>query len=955
MSRFELVKKGTETVVSKIKENFSREFMKKVYDIYIDDCMSIVEKTIRFDKIFTEEFGHRKDYRRIGEGTNRFVCLLDNHIVKVAYNYLAYIDNLNELARAKHVPKEFARAYESNGIILISEYVTVMDKDDFIDSQTEIGRILDKLASNINPLRKKEGEYYILGDMGMSSKNYGNWGRRTNGEIVVLDYGYYYKVPYEKWHEINVCPSCEGELVYTNDYSELLCNDCQTKVKYTTIRNNLGYEHIIKTIKEGLYDDVYVKFDENGKIQVDVMEEVEIVEEEVEAKLPEDVEFRLDNTMSRFFEIVELVKRNKYVDEYIKEDILEKLDEEEEMYDEVLFPMLKAAINISYNNAESYLNDMKKIFNERYDELLSEEVEKIHDEKISDTKNIVEELYDEPDFLENDDLSGNFDIDGSGNSFLDRLDKISMDAPVIEGVSLDDILSLDFSNIEMADDVKTTDGDISEDLSLEDMLNVLDEIDGVEKEEIVTNEGDLKEEFEEAYENLHRSLTELIAMLMGVTGEEFFIDQGDIYRTYLNGEFIDMDYSPEVNASNILGGSSPEEFAFPLYRHLLAKYDYDSEKAFDDFEAIYRLEETISVPSDLNSVTENREYVLKQIASRFETDIDTRTIKNRIGYELQKYYDVMDEYYKDFEPEEKEISIHDPEYYLQSAMKDPDLEKEIKAAKDELADELIQLGMKLDNMDGKVVYYYDVESMMDVTEEEIFDTIKHNLKCIDRNGEIKYNLKDEILNAYYATYGKIVNDKDLDIFKYGNSMTKELGYTAKKRIRRPILKAKIVDKNSPEDMYKPLLFDRVDYTKFIIEQRYEHIMKRDSETMAKINEIELALSNKNLYYYKEDFCRYRMIQSNDKVKFILTEKELALLNLYQERYGRVAIKDADKAYAKTILKSLDDEFEIGQETKIFMETVVEKGLNEAYAERQFRINILEMSGTMTRKEYLERI
>ena len=129
----ELVKVNEVEIESLIRKNFSEEFMRKIYDIYSDDCMSIVEKTIIFDKIFTEEFGHRKDYRRIGEGTNRFVCLLDNHIIKVAYNYLAYIDNMNELAQAKYKEKYLAQAYETNGIILISEYVTVMDKEEFLE------------------------------------------------------------------------------------------------------------------------------------------------------------------------------------------------------------------------------------------------------------------------------------------------------------------------------------------------------------------------------------------------------------------------------------------------------------------------------------------------------------------------------------------------------------------------------------------------------------------------------------------------------------------------------------------------------------------------------------------------------------------------------------------------------------------------------------------------------
>ena len=52
-----LVKVDEVKIESLIKKNFSEEFMKKIYDIYSDDCMSIVEKTILFDKIFTEEFG----------------------------------------------------------------------------------------------------------------------------------------------------------------------------------------------------------------------------------------------------------------------------------------------------------------------------------------------------------------------------------------------------------------------------------------------------------------------------------------------------------------------------------------------------------------------------------------------------------------------------------------------------------------------------------------------------------------------------------------------------------------------------------------------------------------------------------------------------------------------------------------------------------------------------------
>jgi hypothetical protein len=275
-----IVKVNEVEIQSLIKKNFSEEFMRKIYDIYSNDYISIVEKTIMFDDIFTKEFGDRKDYRRIGEGTNRFVCLLDNHIIKVAYNYLAFIDNMNELAQAKYKNKYLAQAFETNGIILVSEYVTVMDKEEFLENQYHIKKILDILAMEYSEKDEKK-KYYILGDMGMSHKNYGNWGRRMNGDIVVLDYGYLYELSNQEWKEVAKCPTCGSSLEYTKDYSELECTrtDCATKVKYTTLRNTFGYANIIDNINDNLNDDRYIKFNKDGKITVDVLERIEIEEE----------------------------------------------------------------------------------------------------------------------------------------------------------------------------------------------------------------------------------------------------------------------------------------------------------------------------------------------------------------------------------------------------------------------------------------------------------------------------------------------------------------------------------------------------------------------------------------------------------------------------------------------------------------------------------------------------
>ena len=460
-----IVKVNEVKIESLIKKNFSEEFMRKVYDIYSNDYISIVEKTIRFDKIFTEEFGHRKDYRRIGEGTNRFVCLLDNHIIKVAYNYLAFIDNMNELAQAKYKSKYLAQAYETNGIILVSEYVTVMDKDEFLASQYHINKILDTLAEDPS-LDNDKRKFYILGDMGMSEKNYGNWGKRMNGDIVVLDYGYLYQLADNEWKEVARCPICSSSLEYTDDYSELKCTrtDCATKVKYTTLRNTFGYGEIIKNINKNLEDDRYVKFNSKGEIKVDVLEKV-VVEEEnkVELKMPEDIVNKIDKAKDRFYNVTELIKEDKLnIDMYY--ELKEEIMNEHEEYDELLFPFVLASLEMNMYNVEKYIKDFNKFADARYNKIykeLNEEFEKEHIEEVED----LPDCYDE---------HGEFYVRGyeSELKIIDRQSK-NGDNEVIS-TSLDEFFSADFSeyaNLINAEDPELD--NINEEYSLDHIMNLL--------------------------------------------------------------------------------------------------------------------------------------------------------------------------------------------------------------------------------------------------------------------------------------------------------------------------------------------------------------------------------------------------------------------------------------------------------------------------------------------------
>lgn len=961
-----IVKVDEVKIESLIKRNFSEEFMRKIYDIYSDDCMSIVEKTILFDKIFTEEFGHRKDYRRIGEGTNRFVCLLDNHIIKVAYNYLAYIDNMNELAQAKYKKKYLAQAFETNGIILVSEYVTVMDKEDFLENQTPISKILEHLAKDKNLVSDKE-RMYILGDMGMSEKNYGNWGRRMNGDIVVLDYGYLYQLTASEWKEVSKCPICGSSLQYTGDFSQLEC--IQNKkhiVQYTTLRNVHGYTNIIENIKENLNDDKYVKFDNKGEIIVDVMERVEIEEDNtIKFEMPEDIENKLINSKSKFYEIIDLIKSSGEgminIDDYyqIKDDMYNEQDD----YDELLFPYAMAALEVTCINMEKYCKEFDKVYKARYDLVYNDLKDKFENERLDE---LLKEGEDVPDICDEDEgytvrgyeseikMVDLYDVDDSRK--VTSLDMLLGDA-------VDDI----FGNLIMADDNdKLNKIETENEYELDYIMGILNANEKLKEQDNEVVEEKTQEELEldvidklkETYKKLEDSLTNLITTRYEILGckeerEEDYV-WGDVYRTYMNGDRIDLEYSPRVNARNILGGWDPDDFAFPLYRHLLNKFNYDMETIELEYEAIYSIDETVDVPTDLYSNVENRSIVVGQILNRFEDEHrpPRHLVISTIGRELTEYYEALDDYYDLINKSNTQVGTDSPDYYLRLIENSEYMSKSLREAREELKDELLNNNLRLEDLSSeyRVVYYYDTESIMTNTELNVLDIIKST----DFSGVS--DIKEHILNQYYITYDSILPDSAFDIFKYDASTVKEEGCSAHPRLVKPRLKAKLVRKDSNVDSYKPDMFIKNDYHMIVVEQRYEIVINKNDDTAPEsIDDIKVKLRRKGLHYAEKSLRKYSVKKSKDNLRYGLTEKEIEILEEFESMLGTVVVKDKDRLFKKYIIDVLDRKHNMTYETKVFMEDLYKYDLTEAYANRLFKINVLELSGQMNRLDYLTQI
>lgn len=120
-------------------------------------------------------------------------------------------------------------------LILVEEYVTLMDSREFTMNENGIKAILEDLSHN-----------YIFEDIGYDMKNYENYGYRSNGDIVILDVGYVYPLKGNE-HALS-CPKCRGRLKYTRNYTGFMCENTSCRAKYNFLdvrrRMNLDLENL---------------------------------------------------------------------------------------------------------------------------------------------------------------------------------------------------------------------------------------------------------------------------------------------------------------------------------------------------------------------------------------------------------------------------------------------------------------------------------------------------------------------------------------------------------------------------------------------------------------------------------------------------------------------------------------------------------------------------------------
>lgn len=242
-------------VRSRIRELFSEELLIQLESIQTDPRFLSNNDKFKYILFLLKDLG----FVEIGAGTNRMAVLHGKYIYKIALDTYGVKDNWNEFDMSPELQPYVTKSYECNGIVLVAEYVNLLNQEEFLDSKDNIRSILDVLSYD-----------YLFSDIGTISKNFCNFGYRDDNSIVILDYGYIYPID----RKIMFCESCSSKLIWNTDYSELVCSSCgkkyhPVKIKYRMDVDEKDYLYYKKDDTDTISNDkplkLKVNFDKSSK------------------------------------------------------------------------------------------------------------------------------------------------------------------------------------------------------------------------------------------------------------------------------------------------------------------------------------------------------------------------------------------------------------------------------------------------------------------------------------------------------------------------------------------------------------------------------------------------------------------------------------------------------------------------------------------------------------------
>lgn len=208
-----------------IKELFPVELLIKIDEISRQHDIDNNSKTPEIIELLHQ---YNVPFEPLGNGTNRYGILVNGYVVKIALDRMGKIDNQREFKYSKMLYPSVVKVYEcaTTGLVATFEYVTIFTLDDFYSYQEEMRPILREISEN-----------FLVGDIGISTDNYVNWGIRNDESICILDFAYIYSLSYKGFK--CTCED-EGTLQFDNDFVFLKCPMCGKKWSFSDIRKRIS-------------------------------------------------------------------------------------------------------------------------------------------------------------------------------------------------------------------------------------------------------------------------------------------------------------------------------------------------------------------------------------------------------------------------------------------------------------------------------------------------------------------------------------------------------------------------------------------------------------------------------------------------------------------------------------------------------------------------------------------
>ena len=244
---------------------FSKEMLAKLYLLAEDD--TVIDNNIRADYI--ADLLTPLGFVELGSGTNRIAFRKNDYVFKIALDRRGFIDNMSEYFRSIENPQLLAKVYECNRTIIVMEYVNLMAEDEFDSNKSTIEKVLNKLSTQ-----------YVMDDLGLTKKNYCNWGYRETGDIVALDYAYLY--PIKGNESVMVCP-CGGDIVPNSTFTGYRCSNSKCGLTYSAseLHNHMRVrDSVDDAVLSIIGKDKKIYIQSDGDIEMMTDAEVEAMKEQ---------------------------------------------------------------------------------------------------------------------------------------------------------------------------------------------------------------------------------------------------------------------------------------------------------------------------------------------------------------------------------------------------------------------------------------------------------------------------------------------------------------------------------------------------------------------------------------------------------------------------------------------------------------------------------------------------